>query len=48
MDPSHPSDPSHPLPRFFAGRFAGEFENRLAAEFEASLPAAPPWTTRQV
>ncbi len=34
------------LPRFFAGRFAGEFENRLAGEFEASLPAAPPWTTR--
>jgi phosphoglycolate phosphatase-like HAD superfamily hydrolase len=36
------------LPRFFAGRFAGEFENRLAGEFEASLPAAPPWTTRPV
>jgi len=34
------------LPRFFAGQFAGEFENRLAAEFEASLPATPPWTTR--
>jgi phosphoglycolate phosphatase-like HAD superfamily hydrolase len=36
------------LPRFFAGKFAGEFENRLAAEFEASLPAAPPWTTPPV
>jgi phosphoglycolate phosphatase-like HAD superfamily hydrolase len=34
------------LPRFFAGQFAGEFENRLAGEFEACLPAAPPWTTR--
>jgi hypothetical protein len=36
------------LPRFFAGKFAGEFEHRLAAEFEASLPADPPWTTRPV
>lgn len=34
------------LPRFFAGGFSGEFENRLAGEFEASLPAAPPWITR--
>jgi phosphoglycolate phosphatase-like HAD superfamily hydrolase len=34
------------LPRFFAGQFAGEFENRLAGEFDASLPTAPPWTTR--
>jgi phosphoglycolate phosphatase-like HAD superfamily hydrolase len=34
------------LPRFFAGKFAGEFENRLTAEFEASLPTEPPWTAR--
>jgi phosphoglycolate phosphatase-like HAD superfamily hydrolase len=33
------------LPRFFAGRFAGEFEDRLAREFEVSLPEAPPWVT---
>ncbi len=32
------------LARFFAGRFAGEFENRMCREFEASLPDAPPWT----
>jgi len=36
------------LPRFFAGQFAGKFENRLAGEFEASLPAAPPWITRPI
>ena len=36
------------LPRFFAGQFAGEFENRLAGEFEASLPSAPPWMARPV
>ena len=32
------------LPRFFAGKYAGEFERRLVGEFEASLPSAPPWT----
>ena len=31
------------LPRFFAGKFAGDFERRLAAEFEASLPNDPSW-----
>lgn len=31
------------LPRFFAGKFAGDFERRLTGEFEASLPATPPW-----
>lgn len=31
------------LPRFFAGQYAGEFENRLVSEFDASLPANPPW-----
>jgi phosphoglycolate phosphatase-like HAD superfamily hydrolase len=36
------------LPRFFAGQFAGEFENRLAGEFDASLPSAPPWKTRPI
>jgi phosphoglycolate phosphatase-like HAD superfamily hydrolase len=34
------------LPRFFAGKFAGEFENRLAGEFAASLPSEPPWISR--
>jgi phosphoglycolate phosphatase-like HAD superfamily hydrolase len=32
------------LPRFFKGKYAGEFERRLVAEFEASLPDSPPWT----
>lgn len=36
------------LPRFFAGQFAGEFERRLVGEFEASLPAVPPWTAAPV
>lgn len=31
------------LPRFFAGEYAGEFENRLVKEFDSSLPANPPW-----
>jgi phosphoglycolate phosphatase-like HAD superfamily hydrolase len=35
------------LPRFFAGKYAGEFANRLAGEFEASLPSAPPWISRR-
>jgi phosphoglycolate phosphatase-like HAD superfamily hydrolase len=34
------------LPRFFAGEYAGEVENRLAKEFDSSLPAEPPWVTR--
>jgi len=33
----------HGLDRFFAGTFAGEYEKRLFAEFDASLPATPPW-----
>jgi phosphoglycolate phosphatase-like HAD superfamily hydrolase len=33
----------HGLERFFAGKFAGEYENRVFAEFDASLPASPPW-----
>ncbi len=31
------------LPRFFGGKYAGEYERRLMVEFEASLPADPPW-----
>ena len=31
------------LDRFFTGKFAGEYENRIFAEFDASLPASPPW-----
>jgi len=34
------------LPRYFEGGFAGEFEKRLVGEFEASLPANPPWKAR--
>jgi phosphoglycolate phosphatase-like HAD superfamily hydrolase len=29
--------------RFFSGTFAGEYEQSLAAEFDARLPALPPW-----
>jgi phosphoglycolate phosphatase-like HAD superfamily hydrolase len=29
--------------RFLAGTYAGEYEAALAAEFEALLPAVPPW-----
>jgi phosphoglycolate phosphatase-like HAD superfamily hydrolase len=31
------------LGRFFAGTFAGAYEKELFAEFDASLPANPPW-----
>ena len=31
------------LDRFFAGAFAGAYEKELLAEFDASLPATPPW-----
>jgi phosphoglycolate phosphatase-like HAD superfamily hydrolase len=31
------------LDRFFAGTFAGSYEKELFAEFDASLPATPPW-----
>jgi phosphoglycolate phosphatase-like HAD superfamily hydrolase len=31
------------LDRFFSGAFAGEYEKRLFAEFDNSLPASPPW-----
>lgn len=31
------------LARFTAGRYAGEYETALIAEFETFLPSAPPW-----
>ena len=31
------------MDRFLAGKFAGEYEKRKFAEFDASLPASPPW-----
>lgn len=31
------------LGKFFSGRFAGEYEAKLVAEFDASLPENPPW-----
>lgn len=31
------------LDRFFAGTYAGEYENARIAEFEALLPSMPPW-----
>jgi hypothetical protein len=29
--------------RFLAGEYAGEYEAKLIAEFDALLPAVPPW-----
>jgi phosphoglycolate phosphatase-like HAD superfamily hydrolase len=29
--------------RFFAGTYAGDYETKLVAEFEAMLPDVPPW-----
>jgi len=31
------------LERFFAGTYAGQYEQALIAEFDARLPATPPW-----
>ncbi|MDP1561504.1 MAG: HAD family hydrolase [Pirellulaceae bacterium] len=31
------------LERFFAGRFAGEYQTELLSQFEAALPDLPPW-----
>ncbi|MBU6401499.1 MAG: HAD family hydrolase, partial [Verrucomicrobia bacterium] len=31
------------LDRFFAGTYAGPYEQALVQEFEASLPEQPPW-----
>ncbi|MDX2035964.1 MAG: HAD family hydrolase [Isosphaeraceae bacterium] len=31
------------LPRFYAGTYAGDYMNRLIAEFQALLPSTPPW-----
>jgi hypothetical protein len=36
------------LRRFFAGKFAGDYEKQLCEEFEASLPAIPPWQAPQI
>jgi phosphoglycolate phosphatase-like HAD superfamily hydrolase len=31
------------IERFYAGSFAGDYQQRLLTEFEACLPATPPW-----
>ena len=31
------------LDRFFAGTFAGKYQEELLAEFDRYLPAEPPW-----
>lgn len=36
---------SEGLDRFFAGRYAGEYETRLVQEFEAHLPDQPAWSS---
>jgi len=33
------------IDRFVSGQYAGEYEQRLIAEFEAHLPETPPWKT---
>ena len=33
----------HGLERFFAGKFAGNYEHKVFEEFHASLPETPPW-----
>ena len=33
------------LDRFFRGSYAGEYEASLVAEFDARIPASPPWKT---
>lgn len=33
------------LPRFLAGEYRGEHQDALVAEYEALLPATPPWPT---
>jgi phosphoglycolate phosphatase-like HAD superfamily hydrolase len=33
------------LPRFFAGNFAGKFQDQILTEFEALLPEKPKWRT---
>lgn len=33
------------LPRFFAGEYAGEYQDALIAEYSSLLPATPPWKT---
>ena len=35
------------LERFFAGSFAGAYEDALLAEFQAILPEQPPWAAQQ-
>jgi hypothetical protein len=31
------------IDRFLTGRFAGEFQDRILADFQARLPVNPPW-----
>jgi phosphoglycolate phosphatase-like HAD superfamily hydrolase len=38
----------HGLDRFFAGTFAGDYEKKLFAEFDASLPVGPPWKQAEI
>jgi hypothetical protein len=33
------------LDRFFAGTFAGDYQKRLLAAFDAALPENPPWSS---
>ena len=34
------------FPKLLAGTYAGAYQDALVAEFEALLPADPPWSTR--
>lgn len=35
------------IDRFFAGKFAGDYEGELIAEFDAFLPEVPPWKLKR-
>jgi hypothetical protein len=34
------------IDRFFAGTFAGEYQDKLLHEFDQCLPELPPWQTK--
>jgi hypothetical protein len=48
INPAHEEDSwkrfhDESVDRFFAGTYAGEYEEKLIAEFDEHLPEKPPW-----
>jgi hypothetical protein len=35
------------IDRFLSGTFAGEYQNKLLAEFDSYLPEKPPWPVEE-